>query len=190
MAAADVGSPGAQNGGVRALRPAGTEFQHRPALGSPDNPVGLGGDQALVVDAQQEIRLNELGLNGRCPDGDNRLIGEDRRALGDGPDIAGELKVRQILQKFLAEHIPAAQVLDVLRTEVQVLNILDDLLQTCRNGKSAAIGALPEEQVKIGNTVAVTGGKITLTHGQLIIVTQHGEIQLVIDNHTRSPLSE
>ena len=136
-----------------------------------------------MVDAQQHIGLHQLGLNGGSADGDDWLIGENGRSLGHGPDIAGELEVRQILQKFLAEHIPAPQIFDIFRAEMQLLHILDDLLQPCRNGKAAAVGALAEEQVKIGNPVAVARGEIALAHGQLVVVAKHGEIQFVVDNH-------
>ena len=63
-------------------------LQHSPALGRPADAVGLGGDEALVVDGQQKECLNELGLDGLGPDGHYRLPGEDGRTLGDGPDIA------------------------------------------------------------------------------------------------------
>ena len=88
FAAADVCRPGSGDGTVGALGPAGTELQHSPALGRPADAVGLGGDEALVVDGQQKECLNELGLNGLGPDGHYRLPGEDGRTLGDGPDIA------------------------------------------------------------------------------------------------------
>ncbi|CAN4020611.1 putative transcriptional regulator, partial [Dysosmobacter welbionis] len=71
--------PGSGDGAVRALGPAGAELQHRSPLGRPDDPVGLGGDQALVVDGQQGEGLDQLGLDGRRPDRHHRLPGEDRR---------------------------------------------------------------------------------------------------------------
>ena len=80
--------PGSGDGTVGALGPAGTERQHSPALGRPADAVGLGGDEALVVDGQQKECLNELGLTGLGPAGHYRLPGEDGRTLGDGPDIA------------------------------------------------------------------------------------------------------
>ena len=66
---------------------------------------------------------------------------------------------------------------------MQILNILDNLFQPRRDGKAAAVGTLAEEQVEVGNPVAVTGGEIALTHGQLVEIAKHREIQFVVDNH-------
>ena len=136
-----------------------------------------------MVDAQQHIGLDKLCLNGRCTDRDNRLIGENGRTLGNRPDIAGKLEICEVGKEFLAEHIAAAEIVDILRSKVQILNILNNLLQTCRNGEAAAVGTFPEEQVKVGNAVTVACGKIALAHGQLIVVAEHGEIQFIVDNH-------
>ena len=48
-AAGDVGGAGAQDGGFCALGTAGTEFCHRTTGGSPNDAVGLGSDQRLMV---------------------------------------------------------------------------------------------------------------------------------------------
>ena len=100
-AAADVCGPGAGDGAVGALGPAGAELQHRAPLGRPDDPVGLGGNQALMVDRQQGEGLDQLGLDGRCPHRHHRLPGKDRRALRHRPDVAGKPEIPQILQKLL-----------------------------------------------------------------------------------------
>ena len=176
VAAADIGCSGTQNGGIRSLGPAGAEFQHRPALGGTDHPVGLGGDEALMVDAQKQERLNQLGLDGRGPDRDDRLLGEDRRSLRHGPDVAGEAEIGQILQEFLAEQVPATEIFNVLRVKMQVPDIPDNLLQTRRNGKAAAVGTLTEEHIEIADAVLVAPLKVAVAHGQLIEVAEHGEI--------------
>ena len=67
---------------------------------------------------------------------------------------------------------------------MQILDVVNDLLQTGSNGKAAAIGAAPEEQVKIGNAVPVAVRKIALAHGQLIEIAEHGKVQFIVDNHS------
>ena len=42
---------------VRPLGPAGAELGHGPALGGPDDAVGLGGDEGLMVQADHGKRL-------------------------------------------------------------------------------------------------------------------------------------
>ena len=109
-AAGDIAGPGAQQSAVGPLGPAGAELGHWPALGGPDDAVGLGGDEGLVVEGQQDVGLDKLGLNGGGADGEDGLPGEDGGALGHGPDVAGEAEGQQIVQKFLAEHALGAQV--------------------------------------------------------------------------------
>ena len=88
--AADIGRASAEDGAVGALRPAGAELQHGAALGRAADAVRLGGNQTLMIDGQQEIGLQQLRLNRGGTHGHQRLLGEDRGALGHGPDVAGE----------------------------------------------------------------------------------------------------
>ena len=183
MAAADVGGAGAEDGAVRALRAAGAEFQHRAAFGGADDAVGLGGDQALVVQREQQIRLNELRLNGGRADGQQRLLGEDRRALGHGIDVAGEFEVRKVFEELLAEQLPAAQVGDVIFCEVQALDILHDLLEAGGDGEAALVRHAAEKYVKIRDAVLEAALKITVAHGQLVEVAEHSQVESVFTVH-------
>ena len=182
-AAADVGSARAENRAVSALRAAGAEFQHRPAPGGPLDAIGLSGDEALVVDGQQGERLDQLRLDGRCADHHQRLLGKYRRALGDGIDIAGEAEVTEIGQKFLAEDAAAPQVGDVLLREVQVLDVVDELLQSRRDGEAAAVRHLPEKYVEIHDAILVAGLEIPVAHGQLVEIAKHSHVQLFLCFH-------
>ena len=68
---------------------------------------------------------------------------------------------------------------------MQLLDILHNLLQTRGNGEAAAVGAAPEKEVKIGDSVFVIVAKVALAHGKLIKVTEHGHIQLVVSFHSK-----
>ena len=138
-----------------------------------------------MVDAQQQVSLNQLGLNGRGADGDNRLLGENGGSFGNSPDIAGKREIRQIFQKFLAEQVPAPQVGDILGIKMEILNILDDLLQTRGNGVAAAIGALAEEYIKIADAVLIALRKVAVAHGQFIEVTEHRQVQFFVYYHRK-----
>ena len=152
-AAGDIAGPRPQQRAVRPLGPAGTELSHRPALGGPDNPVGLGGDQGLVVQGQQDEGLYKLGLDRRGPHGHNRLVGEDRGALGDRPDVAGEFKVLQKGQKRLAEAPLGAQIGHVLLVEAQLLDVLHHLGQAGGDGKAPLVGDGAVEHVEVTDAV-------------------------------------
>ena len=93
LAAADVCGAGTQHSTVGTLRAAGTELQHRTPLRSTHDTAGLGGDQALMVDGQQRISLNELCLYGGGTHRQHRLTRENGRTLGNSPDVTGEVEV-------------------------------------------------------------------------------------------------
>lgn len=136
-----------------------------------------------MVDGQQREGLDELGLDGLGPDDDHGLTGKHRGSLRHGVDVAGEMEVLQIGQKFLAEKVPAPQIGNVLRREVQILNIIDQLLQTSGDGKAAAIRHPAEKDVKVGDMILVTAFKVAIAHGQLVKVAEHGHVQLFLSFH-------
>ena len=68
---------------------------------------------------------------------------------------------------------------------MQVPDILDDLLQTRRNGKAAAVGTLAEEHIEIADAVLVAPLKVAVAHGQLIEVAEHGEIEFFAGSHKK-----
>ena len=183
LAAADKRGPGAGDGAVRALCPAGTKFQHGPSLGRPDDPAGLGGDQALVVDGQKGKCLDQLGLNGGSPDGDHRLPGENGSSFWNRPDVTGKMEIAQVLQKFLGEHLLFPEILDVLLIKMQVFDIVDQLIEPCADGKTALVGHVPEEHVEIRDPVLIPRFEVSIPHRQLIKVAEHRHIQLLFGFH-------
>ena len=187
FAAADVSGARAVDRRVDALRPAGAEFQNGAALRGPHDAVGLRRDEALVVERQQQKRLDELRLNGGRADGHDRLAREDRRALRHGPDIAREAEAAQILQEALVEHIPAAQIRNIVLVKMKLLHVLDRLLQTRRDGKAAVIGHGAEENIKIRDAVLHTLHEIAVAHGELVIIAEHTQIGVFVDIHDRFP---
>ena len=137
-----------------------------------------------MVDGEEGEGLDELRLDRRGANHHQRLLGEHGRALGDGVDVAGEAEVLQIRKKFLGEHIAAAEVLNILVGEVQVLDVVDELLQTGCNGEAAAVGHLAEEYIEVGDAVLAAGFKVAVAHGQLVEVAEHGHVQLFLCFHS------
>ena len=136
-----------------------------------------------MVDGQQREGLDELGLDGLGPDDDHGLTGKHRGSLRHGVDVAGEMEVLQIGQKFLAEKVPAPQIGDVFRREVQILNIINQLLQTSGDGIAAAIRHPAEKDVEVSDMILVTAFKVAIAHGQLVKVAEHGHVQLFLSFH-------
>ena len=83
----------------------------------------------------------------------------------------------QILQEFFAEAALGVKVVDVAVIEVKVLDVVDDLFQSCRDGKAAAVGHRAEENVEVANLVLHSRLKIAVAHGQFVKVAEHGMIE-------------
>ena len=143
-----------------------------------------------MVDDEQDIGLDELRLNGGRAHRQDRLTREDRRALRHGVNIAREVKIMQVGQKFLAEELPAAQIGDVAVGEMQILDVFDHLLQTGCDGKAAAVRNVSVKHVEIADAVAHLAGEEPVSHRQLIEVAEHGHVQFfVLEWHFQFPPS-
>ena len=89
----------------------------------------------------------------------------------------------QIAEKLLAENAPAAQILDILLVEMQILDVVDQLVKACRDGIASAIGYGTEVNIEIGNAILKSGFQVTVAHRQLVKVAEHGHVQLLVGLH-------
>ena len=177
---ADIRGTGTVNSGILTMGTAGTEFGNGTSLCGAYHAGCLGGDQGLVVQSQKNVGLEKLCFDGGSTYGHNGFAGEDNGSFRYSPDIAGEFEITEEGEKFFIENLLSAEIFDVGIGEVQILDVADDLFQTCRNGVTASIGYATEEYVKIGDPVPQLGFKITAAHGQLIEVTQQGKAVFVV----------
>ena len=160
------------------MGPAGAELRHRTALRRPDDAVRLGGDQALVVEAEKHKGLDKLGLDGWCTHSQDGLTWEDGSPLRNSPNITSEGKAAQIFQKALGKTALRPQVGDVLLIKVQIFDILHYLGQACRDGKAALVRDGAVKHIEIAHPVGQTGLEIAVPHGQLVKIAEHGQICL------------
>ena len=172
-ATADISGSSAENGRVRALCAARTEFADGTSLGGASQACRFGRDERLMIDHHQDIGLNKLRLDHRGANRHQRLAGENHRSLGNGPDIAREAEGTKTLEKFLGKATLFPQKRNILVVKMQILNIFDDLLKSRSNGKAAVIGVLAIEDVKINDLVSHAANRIAISHGQLIVVAKH-----------------
>ena len=68
---------------------------------------------------------------------------------------------------------------------MEIFDVVDDLLQTGRDGKAAAVGALTEKDVKVADPVGKAGFKVAVAHGQLIKIAEHGQVEFFFLRHKR-----
>ena len=94
------------------------------------------------------------------------------------------MEVRKIVQKLLAENTAGTEICDILLVKVQILDIVDQLVETGGDGVTAAVRHGAEVNVEIGNAILEPGFQVTIAHGQLVKVTEHGHIQLLIGLHS------
>lgn len=102
------------------------------------------------------------------PDRQNRLIWKNRGPFRDSIDIAGKTKLLQEAEKLLAKQIFLPQIINILLCKVQPLYIINHLLQSSSNGKTAAVGNAAEEHIKIGNSLPQPIYKIAVRLCKLI----------------------
>ena len=136
-----------------------------------------------MIYCEQREGLDELSLDGRGTDRDQRLPGKYRRTLRNGINVAGKAEILQIGQKLLVKELPAAKIGNILRAEMEVLDILDKLLQPRGNGKTAAVRHPAEKYIKVGDAILVTIFEIPVAHGQLVKIAEHGHVQLFLCFH-------
>ena len=136
-----------------------------------------------MIDLQQKVGFHELRLNGGRAHRDERLAREHGCALRNGPDVAREPEILQIVQKSLAEQLPATQIGNVLVGEMQIFDVVDDLLETGGDGVAAVIRYAAEEHIEIRDAVLHIVLQITIAHRQLIEVAEHGHVQRFVGVH-------
>ena len=90
-ATADIGRSRRQDPRLRAkMRATGSELDYGVTQGSPHDACRLGGNGRLKPDGRQQIGFDQLRFDQGRSDGQERLTGEERRALAHGKEIAGE----------------------------------------------------------------------------------------------------
>ena len=141
VAAADVGCAGAQD---RRRPPPGPGGSRIPAPRRPSaartTRLALVAIRLWWFRASSSERLDELGLDGRGADRQDRLTREDRRALRHGVDIAREAESLADSPETPRQTCRwLAEIGEVLLGKMQVVDIVDHLLQARRDGKAAAV---------------------------------------------------
>ena len=175
--AADEAGSGPVDRGIVAVGPAGAEVRHGPVPRRLDDPAGLGGNEALVVELGQDLGLDDLGLHDIRHHGDDGLARIDDAALGEGVHVPVEAEVLQIAEEALVKLLEGAEVVHVLLLKMQGVQIVHDLLQPRKDGEAALIRVPAEEHIESHPGVPTLLVQIVAVgHGKLIEVHDHGRI--------------
>jgi hypothetical protein len=118
-----------------------------------------------------DAALDQLGLGDRRSDSQDRLVGEEDRALRHGADLAGETQLRETAQKAWTEAGAFAQPLQFGLAELQRLERTQHLLEARRDEKVAARRELAHEELEAGEPVHAAV-QIGLQHRELVQIGQ------------------
>ena len=187
-AAADIRRTGAEIGGIITLRTAGAELHDGTTFRRAADAVGLGGDEALVVEGDQQQRLQQLAFDGRALHRDDGLVGEDGYPLLNGPDVAVQLKMGQVIEELLVEHSGGAQIVDVFLGKAEVVHRVHELLQAGHDGVTAVIGDVAEKHIKDSDLVLVALVQVARRHGQLVKICHGGQIAFDVQHNYQLPV--
>ena len=161
---------------TRSVGSSRAELHDRPALSRSYNPVRFCSYEALMVELHEYERLHELRLYDRSLYSHDRLMREYRITLRNGPDIAAEFKLFEIVKKVLREAVLAAEILDVLLCELQIVHVSDDLLEACHYGEATAVRYTSEKHIETRLRISDVRIEIAVCHRNFIEIRQHGEI--------------
>ena len=173
--AADHGSPGAVNTGVRSLGAAQTKLHDPVALRRIYYAGGFRGDQALVINDGQERRLHQLCFHNRSDHLYQRLSRKYHGSFRNGIDVAAEMKASQIIQKIFVKNAQTLQIRNILIGKFEIFNIVNCLFQSCCNGVASVAGIFSVKNIKYHFLLCVAL-KVTLHHGQFIKIRHQGKV--------------
>jgi hypothetical protein len=139
-----------------------------------------------MVDGEKHVGLDELSFDYGSADCENRLVGEDNGSFGNAPNVACELEILKIREEFLVELVFASEIFDIAFCKMEIGDVFSDLLETCGNSITAAVGYTSVEYVKISDLVTDSGMEISAAHSKLIKIAEQSKI-IFVSNHSNSP---
>ena len=133
-----------------------------------------------MVDCQKDHRLNQLRLNNRAADANDRFAGKNRRAFRNRPYVALKLEIPQVVDKFRREESPPVQICQVGLSKMQIREVFDDLFETRQDCETAVVGNIPEEHVVDGDLIAHPLLKISVSHRQFVKIDEQRQVAVIV----------
>ena len=143
------------------------EVDDRASIRRRDDARRFGRHRGGQLHEIEQPGLDELSLGQRRVHGEQRLVGKERRALGQRVHAPGKAEPAQIVEKLGRESTQRLQVLDVRVLESQVFEVVERGIQA-GGDQEVPIGrqASREELERRGRLHAVL--QVCLEHGELI----------------------
>ena len=177
--ASEVERAGRRHRSLGAVGAARAEVDQRPPRRRLDDTRGLRGEHCLQMHLVEDVGLDELGDRQWRLDPQQRLVGEDGRALGHRIDIALEAQRGEPAEVVGAEHAECLELAERLVSEVQPLEIVEHVFDPAGDEVAALGRQRPDREVEDGATrkpVLAIGAE----HRQLVEI---GEERLLVRLH-------
>ena len=172
-AAADERCPGREEAGLGPLRAAAAEVDHRPAPGGAAEQARLGGHRRLVADRRDQVGLQELRLHDGGPDLENRFVRKEWGSLGQGPEIAAEPEITEIVEESwrnVAEDVQSPQPVQDGFRKVHVQHLVQRLFQTGGDQKAPLRRQPAGKEFESGPLLGEPRLEVGGQHGQFVKV--------------------
>ncbi len=166
-----IAGPGHLEAGIAALGTPQGKIHQGPARGRLHRPRGLGGDHGLEADGVDDERLHQLGLDDGGAHLQDGFINEKNAAFGEGLHLAGEAQTAQEVQKARREKPGGGEISQIIVSESQGFQVLQDLGQPGGDEVTALGRILADKQAESGFFPHILV-EIAGRHGQLIKVRQ------------------
>ena len=172
VASPEVGRSRGGESPVQSLRPPQPELQYRVAARRSLDAGGFGGDQGGEIHHRQQGGFQQLYLQQRAFNTEQRLVGQHDLPFRHGVDTAGPLHALQVIEEGFAKKrtavttLQSAEILYIIDTEPEVFDQVDGQGQARGEGEVAIEGRRPVEKVK---------NSLPLVHALIVVARRHRE---------------
>ena len=165
---ADHGGSGSPKSRIVALGTAETEFhQCIVRCDSADTP-GFGGNQTFMVQNHGESCFKNHRLCRRSVETEQRFSRKSNRPFGNGINIAGEMKVCQIVQKFGIKNTETIQIGNILLGKSEIFYKVLQVGKTCHYRIAAVKRIFSVKAVKYNFPFMTVYLKKCIRHRELV----------------------
>jgi hypothetical protein len=161
--------------GIDAVGAAQAEVHDGPAARREHRAHGLAHLHRLEMHQVHHSGLDELCLDDGRRDLQQGLVGKDRGALGDGPDLAGEANAAQELEERRLEPFEGGEVGDGLIGELEAFQEAEYIFESGGDQESARGRELSDEEAK-GRVGGHSLPEVRRRHRELIEVGQERDV--------------
>ena len=93
------------------------------------------------------------------------------------------MKILETVEKVLVENFLPAQIVNILRAELHILHVLNNLFKSSKNREAARVGIAPIKYVKSYASILAAVDEIAVRHCHLVEIHHHRQISFIKLRH-------